>query len=126
MIVSALAEQRGGEVHDLDSHDGNGIGPELDAAEQAAWISEETSLSRDVVDQVLELEFEYLVGVGIAQVPDHQFRYYSPDELESSGDVVDVERLARDAERLLGIPPETALQVFEAEHRFLQSKGLAD
>jgi len=34
--------------------------------------------------------------------------------------------LARDAERFLGIPTETASKVFDAESEFLQMRGLID
>ncbi len=79
-----------------------------------------------IVEQVLDLEFEFMIGVGIVQVPDHEFRYYSPEELQHVGNVVDTERLAQDAERFFTIPAEVALLVFDAEYQFLKMRGLAE
>ncbi len=98
----------------------------INAEGQAAWVSEHTDLPQRIVEQVLDLEFEFMIGVGIVQVPDHEFRYYSPEELQHVGNVVDTERLAQDAERFFTIPAEVALLVFDAEYQFLKMRGLAE
>jgi hypothetical protein len=54
-----------------------------------------------VVGRVIGLEFEYMVGVGIVDLPDYEFQFYSRDQLAGSPQVVDTEVVARDAERLL-------------------------
>lgn len=100
--------------------------PTVHVEGQAAWIAEHVDVAQEVIEQVLDLEFEFLVGVGIVDDPTYNFRYYSVEELEDAERVVDPERLSRDAERILGIPVDLAAQIFEAEYQFLRMRGLAD
>jgi len=67
------------------------------------WISEQTEIPQAVVDPVLELEFEYLVAVGIVDEPGYEFAHYSPERLAGESKVVDCQRLAQDAEA--GVAP---------------------
>jgi len=93
---------------------------------QIAWIAEHTDIPRGTVAAVLELEFDYMVSVGIIDEPRYELSYYSPTKIRGAPNVVDTDLLARDAERFLGIPTETASKVFDAESEFLQMRGLID
>lgn len=96
----------------------------VDSDGLAAWVSEHTDLPRDVADQVLGLEFEYMVGLGIIDEPGFDFRYYSRDDFVSESSYVDTDQIAQDAHRFLEIDVEVALQIFEAETEFLKMRGL--
>jgi hypothetical protein len=98
--------------------------PYIDTDGQVAWIAEHADLPYEVVAQVLALEFDYMVAVGIAQAPGYEFSFYSPDDLAGEKSV-DTLRLAQDAERFLGVPADVADKVFETEVEFLQMRGLA-
>ena len=89
------------------------------------WISEQLDLPRDVVEAVLMLEFEYMVGVGIIEMPDYEFQLFRSDELQQAprGEV-DIDLLAQTAEEKLGIFSETALSILHKETDFLQMRGL--
>ena len=100
--------------------------PDVNEEEQVAWIAERTGLAEEVVAKVLKLEFEYMIGVGIVDDPDHEFRYYKRDELVGSPHVVDTGALARDSQKLLGVSSEVARPVFESEHEFLKMRGLTE
>lgn len=100
--------------------------PHIDSEGQMFWIAEHTDLPLDVVRQVLELEFEFLVAAGIVHAHDYELRYYTSDELHDVGNVVDTQRLAEDADRLLGVPVDVATQVLDAEYQFLRMRGLAN
>lgn len=106
------------DINDL-SYFGNGIGP--------AWIVEHGDLPRDQVDAVLTVEWEYMVATGIAQkppgAPEWEFRYYQPGELDGAPPSVDCDRIARDAERLAGVPFETGRVVLWHELQFLELRG---
>ncbi len=95
---------------------------------QAAWIAEHGDLPRDQVDAVLTVEWEYMVATGIAQkppgAPEWEFRYYQRGELDGAPRVVDCDRIARDSERLAGVPFETGRLVMWHEYEFLQLRGL--
>ena len=97
----------------------------IDADEQSAWIAERTGVPEADVQAVLDLEFEFMIGVGIVEgANDYQLRHYSRDELTSLPPEVDIQRLAQDAETRLGIPEAVAHKVFEAEFEFLKMRGL--
>ena len=96
----------------------------VDAEGQALWISEQLDLPLQVVETVLALEFEFMVGVGIIHLPDHNFDIYEPDELAGESQIVDVERLAKDAENRLGIMSEVAAKILEKESDHLAMRGL--
>lgn len=98
----------------------------IDAEGQAMWISEHTDLPQFVVERVLNLEFEFMVAAGIVDVPDYDFDYYSPEDLQDVGDIVDTQRLAQDAERFLNIPVEIAALIFDAENQYFRMRGLTD
>lgn len=99
--------------------------PRIDAEGQAIWVAEHTDLPVDVVRKVLELEFEFLVAAGIVDAHDYELRYYTRDQLQDVGNVVDTQRLAEDAARLLGVPVEVANEVLDGEYQFLRMRGLA-
>jgi hypothetical protein len=76
---------------------------------------------------VLAVELEFMAGVGVGRPPvNYRFTWYKPDELagEPQG-CVDTARIARDVERLTGIPASVADRIFESELDFLQLRGLA-
>jgi hypothetical protein len=93
---------------------------------QTLWIAEQLDLPAGVVEAALDLEFEYMVGVGIVDIPDYEFEIYSREELGGASDVVDIDRLASDAEERLGIMREIAAPIFEKETEFLEMRGLID
>lgn len=100
--------------------------PHVHEEGQVAWIAEHADLPANVVGRVIGLEFEYMIGVGIVVLPDHEFQFYSRDQLAGSPQVVDTEVVAADAERLLGIPSEVALRILDFEGEFLKMRGLTD
>ena len=93
------------------------------------WVAEHTDISLEIVRTVLDLEFEFMVGVGIASSADPSeqwdFRFYDPAELEPLARNVDLDRIARDAELRAGVPYDVALRVLDGEMNFLQMRGLA-
>lgn len=96
----------------------------VDMEGMTAWIAEHTDLPRLTVGAVLMLEMDYMQAVGItSDLGWKSLGYYSADPKEDSLEI-DCDRLARDAERLLGIPAETASAVYEAESAFLEMRGL--
>ena len=98
----------------------------VDPDEQAAVIAQWTGAPVEQVSAVLELVFEQLVLVGIAQAPGHAFRFYPPEEraaVAASG-AFDETRVIRDALRLAGVPEAVALDVLEAEVEYLAERGL--
>ena len=100
-------------------------GQTVDQEGLIAWISEQTEIPSTVVAPVLEeLEFEYLVGVGIVEDPGYEFRYYSPERLAGKSKIVDTQKLVQDAEQMLGTATETAEAIYEAETRFLKMRGI--
>ncbi len=100
--------------------------PNINEEGQVAWIAEHADLPADVVAKVLDLEFEFMVGVGIVDLPDYEFRYYTREQLAGSPHVVDTEMLARDAEQVLGIFAEVARQIYDTEQKFLEMRGLSN
>jgi hypothetical protein len=104
--------------------------PIVDPDGIVGWIAEhDADLGHEVISTVLDLEAEYMVGVGIMHSPDPdarwEFRFYDPDALEGEPMVVDVDRIAHDAEQLAGVPYEVALRVLDGELEFLHVRGLA-
>lgn len=96
----------------------------VDAEGQALWISEHLDLPLQVVEAVLAIEFEFMVGVGIVDLPGYNFEIYEAGELQGESQVVDVERLAKDAETMLGIMSEVARLILEKESDHLAMRGL--
>ena len=92
----------------------------VDADVETAWVAEHCGLSEGMVATVLAIEMEFMADVGISAPPDgYEFTWYSPEELadEPRGQV-DTQQVARDVERLSGIPASVADRVFEAEFEF--------
>ncbi len=96
----------------------------VDGDGQAAWISEHADLPLEVVRLVLDLEFEYMVGVGIVDDPNRGFRYYSRDDFGTASSDVDTDKIAQDAQRLLDVDSGVAERIFETESAFLRMRGL--
>jgi hypothetical protein len=69
-----------------------------------------------------------MVATGIAQkpsdAPDWEFRYYQPGELDGAPRVIDDETIARDAERLAGIPFEVGLRILNGQLDFYKLRGI--
>jgi GTP pyrophosphokinase len=103
---------------------GDGDLPQVDADGAAVWIAEHADIPPRVVRLVLDLEWEFMVGVGIVDEPDHEFAWYHPDGLAALPAVVVEEDLVADARRLLGVRPDVAQAVFEREREFLRLRGL--
>lgn len=100
----------------------------VDADQQAAAIASRLGLPAEQVAKVLEVEFELLILLGIVAAPGYLFRFYPADERVSMipSDCLDVIRVARDAERLAGVPVSVAARILEAETADLAERGLAD
>ena len=98
----------------------------VDAEGLALWISEHLDLPLQTVEAVLALEFEFMVGVGIVDLPDYTFEIYRPDDFDGESRVVDIERLAKDAEAKLGIMREVAKKMLEKESDYLEMRGLIE
>ena len=96
---------------------------------QTAWIAEHGDLPQDQVDAVLSVEWQYMVATGIAHkppgAPEWVFRYYQRGELDGAPQSVDCERIAKDSERLAGVPADVASSVLDLEYEFLRSRGPA-
>ena len=100
----------------------------VDPDEQAATIAQWTGAPVEQVAAVLEIGFEQLVLLGIADAPGHPFRYYPPEErtaVAASGSF-DEARVVRDAERLAGVPPAVAEDVLTAEVEYLNRRSRAE
>ncbi len=82
---------------------------------EVSWIVEHFDLDPAAVDAVLTVEWEYMVATGIAEKPqdalEWEFRYYQRGELDGAPRHIDTDRIARDAERLAGVPQDVGLQV---------------
>jgi hypothetical protein len=95
------------------------------------WIAEHLAIDRRTVAAVLKVEFEYMIGIGIARPErpddvDYQFEFYDPvDLLREPPRYVDCERISEDVEGFLGIAAELANCVLNAELEYLQMRGLA-
>jgi hypothetical protein len=100
--------------------------PYVDHVGLVAWTAEHADVDEAVASAVLEVEFEYMVAVGIVQdASGYEFRYYDPAELVSAPQEVDTLRIARDAQRLAHVPEALAHRVLEAELQFLEMRGIA-
>ena len=97
----------------------------IDSDDQNAFIVEHTGVDLTTVQSVMRVEFEYMAAVGLIDGPVGQWRYYAPDQLQGADPIVDIDRLATDAERLAGVPAAIALEVFSAELKYLRLKGIA-
>lgn len=89
-----------------------------------AWVSEQSDIPSEIVNAVLELEFEYMIAIGIVDDPDHEFSHYSPERLAGAARMIDSGQIARDAEEMLGVPSATAIEILEGETAFLKLRGL--
>ncbi len=98
----------------------------VDGEGQAAWISEHTEVPLDTVTRVLQLEFEYMVGTRIIDLPDYEFEIFRPEEFAGRSDTVDTEYLAVECEQRLGISRSIAETVLDKETDFLRMRGLVD
>jgi hypothetical protein len=97
----------------------------IDTDDQNAFIVEHTGVDLTTVQTVMRVEFEYMAAVGLIDGPVGQWKYYAPDQLQGADPIVDVDRLATDAQRLAGVPAAIALEVFSAELEYLRLKGIA-
>lgn len=99
------------------------------------YVVEHTGFDRRTVETVLEIEFEYMVAVGIVgpledfegipvQGWAHQFRWYQPGELDGAPRSIDCWRIAEDVERMTGIDALVANEVLNVEGEYLTMRGL--
>lgn len=112
--------------------------PQVANEDVVAWITEHLDTDAPTARTVLEMEFEYLAGVGLAfhdcglwtdqMCPHFSPRWYSRDQLDRMGrsGVVDLDSLASDAQRLAGISAELALAILDAEIEYLADRDLVD
>jgi hypothetical protein len=100
--------------------------PYIDPASQVAWIVEHSDIAPDLVETVLDLEFEYMVAAGIAysDTAEWAFHYYDPDSITESN-FVDVDRIATAAERLAHVPRDIASRILDIEFEYLRMRGIA-
>jgi hypothetical protein len=98
----------------------------IDSDDQDAFIVEHTGIDLATVRTVMRVEFEYMAAVGLIDGPVGQWKYYAPEQLQGADPIVDVDRLAIDAERLAGVPAAIALEIFDAELKYLRLKGIAE
>ena len=96
----------------------------IDTSDMAAWIAEWTECDGATVEKVLQLELEWMAAVGIVDAEAIEFQYYQPEDLAGQPAIVDVDRLARDAEILLDVPEDLATEIYAAELVFLETRGL--
>ena len=96
----------------------------VDMEGMTVWIAEHTDLPRATVGAALMLEMDYMQAVGIMNDPEWKSLGYYPAGPEEHSLELDCDRLAQDAERLLGVSAETASVVYEAESAFLEMRGL--
>jgi hypothetical protein len=114
-------------------------GPVVDPEALVEWIADRHEIDSAVVSRVLEIEYEFMVGVGLVSEQligadafeveiearhGWKWQFYDPSELAPEPAFVDAERIARDAERLADIPFETALEILSAEIDYLEAQGL--
>jgi hypothetical protein len=91
------------------------------------WVAEHTNLPVDLVADVLGLEEELQMALGIIDPPrGHVFEFYDPQDLEGHPLVVDLARLARDAPAFLGVDEDLAMTVLEGETAYFVMRGLID
>lgn len=96
----------------------------IDSQGLALWISEQLDLPLEVVEAVLTIEFEFMVGVGIIDLPNVELLTFSREELRDAPPIVDTDQLAVEAEQRVGIMSEVALQILNKEFEFLEMRGL--
>jgi hypothetical protein len=91
------------------------------------WVAEHTDLPVDIVADVLGLEEEFQMALGMIDPPRGQvFEFYDPQDFEGHPLVVDLARLARDAPTFLGIGEDLAMTVLEGETAYFVMRGLID
>jgi hypothetical protein len=102
---------------------------EVDDEVVAAWIAADTGVELDKVRRVFDVESEFLEGMGIVTPPRDAFLYYRREELDAAAretpGVVDIDRVAADAARFLGLPVEESLKILDSHTRYLQMRGIA-
>jgi hypothetical protein len=78
------------------------------------------------IGDVLDLFDEHLMVKGIAGVPDgHRWRFYDPDDPRvARDDLVDTDTVTADAVRMLHLDAATVDRILDAEHAYLEAKGL--
>jgi hypothetical protein len=101
---------------------------EIEPEAETAWIAAQTDLDPEVVATVLAFELEHLATLGLALPPvGYRFRWYDRDvdSLPEREVAVDTRVMATECERLTGVLEADVHRIFEAELRFLESRGLA-
>ncbi len=108
----------------------NGL-PYVDGVGLAAWVAEHTDLPLDVVASVLQVEFEYMIGVGLVSSDPpgahYELVYYATGELDDVRGTrrFDTDRFTRDAERFTGVGLETIDRIVASEIEYLHLRGIA-
>ena len=87
-------------------------------------IADRLGVDVSVVHDVMDVEAEFQVGVGIIDDPEHEFQYYDPATLAGQGHAIVVVDLAADAARFLDIPFDVAEAILDAETDELVEAGL--
>jgi hypothetical protein len=114
-------------------------GPVVDPEALAEWIAQRHEIDRAIVSRVLEIEYEFMVGVGLVSEQltgadgfeveiearlSWDWQFYDPSELAFEPASFDAERIARDAERLASVPLDVAVEILSAELDYLEEQDL--
>lgn len=84
------------------------------------YVAARVSLPVEMVVKILDLEVEWMCGVGIVEDgEDRKLFYYRLEEFEGALPEVDTSDLARKAEAVLGVPFLNAAEVYEMEFDYL-------
>lgn len=108
----------------MSEHSGNDT-PVVDQTAVNARIAQRLGIPLDTVNDVIDVEIEYQVGVGICEDPDWTFRFWDPAELAGLEPVIDDVALANDAARFLGVEVSRALAIYATELDELIDAGVA-
>ncbi len=102
---------------------------EIDPADQRSWICAQTGHSPEIVQTILDIEWEYMVGVGLVDgLPNEEFVFWFYDKtfLATAPKCVEPDLIAEDIEKYLKIPCIVSDEVFLAELRYMANLGLCD
>ena len=101
----------------------------IDSDVMSAWIAAETTIPFADVRRIIQVEEEYQDGVGVTSPPRATpYVFYRPADFGglTAEDAGDLDRIANDAHRFLGVPADVAREVLDAETRYLELRGVAE